>query len=322
MRPRLGAATRRQTLGALAGLAVGAAAPLQGETFAGRYALRPQAVAPGLWLVRGAAAPMAFANGGAIANCAILATMAGPVLFDCGPSRGYGAALRALARRLTGRDPALVLVSHLHPDHALGAAAFDPALVAALPETIAQLERDGPAMTDAMFRLLADWMRGTELAIPLRRLTPGLLELGGRRLHLVALAGHSGGDLAVLDEASGTLLAGDLVFHDRAPATPHADLARWRAALDTLAALPHRLLLPGHGPADPAGRAIAQTRDWLDWLSEALAGAAAQGLDMVEAGAQPIPARFAGLAAARYELQRSVAHFYAAIEAARLPRID
>jgi len=42
----------------------------------------------------------------------------------------------------------------------------------------------------------------------------------------------------------------------------------------------------------------------------------------VEIGNLPIPARFAGIAAARYELQRSVSHFYAAAEARLLPRID
>jgi hypothetical protein len=43
---------------------------------------------------------------------------------------------------------------------------------------------------------------------------------------------------------------------------------------------------------------------------------------MTEAGDLPIPPRFAGMAAARYELQRSVSHFYPTIEAALLPRID
>jgi len=279
-------------------------------------------VADGVWLVRGKDEAIAFDNGGAIANCAILATDAGAVLFDCGPSLAYGRALGMLAAQLVGKPVALVLISHLHPDHCLGAAAFDPAIVAALPGTIADIARDGPGMTDAMFRILADWMRGTALVLPQRRLTAGLLEIGGRRLQLLALAGHSSSDLAVLDEASGTLIAGDLVFHNRAPATPHAKLASWRASLDTLAALPHRALIPGHGPLDRDRTALAQTRRWLSWLEAALGDAAAHGLDMTEAGNIPIPADFIALAEARYELQRSVAHFYPAIEAAQLPRID
>ena len=206
--------------------------------------------------------------------------------------------------------------------HALGAAAFDPAIVSALPGTITEITRDGPGMTDAMFRILADWMRGTELVTPTRQLSQGPLVIGGRHLRLMALSGHSASDLAVLDEATGTLLAGDLVFHNRAPATPDADLAKWHAALATLEATEHKLLLPGHGPADTTGAAIAQTRDWLTWMHAALSDAAAHGLDMAEAGEVAIPSRFADVAAARYELQRSVSHFYPAIEAAQLPRID
>jgi hypothetical protein len=54
----------------------------------------------------------------------------------------------------------------------------------------------------------------------------------------------------------------------------------------------------------------------------ALARAVADGLDPVEAGNLAIPGRFASIEAARYELQRSVAHFYAGLEEQELPRID
>ena len=166
-------------------------------------------------------------------------------------------------------------------------------------------------------------MRGTEVPEPLLPASDGVVEIGGRRLRLLALAGHSASDLVVLDETSGTLFSGDLVFHNRAPATPHADLARWRQSLTTLAGLGHQRLVPGHGPLDATpGTAIAQTRDWLDWLEQALADAMEQGLTMVEAGAMPIPPRFDGLAVARLELQRSVSHFWPALEAARLPRLS
>ena len=103
-----------------------------------------------------------------------------------------------------------------------------------------------------------------------------------------------------LAQPTGTLIAGDLLFLDRAPSTPTANLARWRESLDALAKLPHKAAIPGHGPFDPGGtRAIAQTRDWLDWLDATLRTAVQSGLDMVEAGALPIPDRFATMAAAR-----------------------
>ncbi|MCJ2182653.1 quinoprotein relay system zinc metallohydrolase 1 [Novosphingobium sp. 1949] len=304
-------------------LALPALGPLaaRGETFAGTYQPKAQAIAPGVWMVRGVDAPIAFANGGAIANRAIIATDAGPVLFDPGVSLADGEAMAALALRLTGKPVARVYVSHLHPDHALGAVAFAPQIVHALPGTREDLLRDVEGFSDAMYRILADWMKGTQIAIPQGDVRAGEVTFGGRALRLLALCGHSHADLALLDTSTATLLAGDLVFHDRAPSTPHANLAAWPRALDTLAATPHRVLLPGHGPLDDKGRAIAQTRDWLRWLESALNQAADSGLTMSEAGMIAIPERFASLACARYELQRSVSHFYPALEMNVLPAL-
>lgn len=305
----------RRTL--LAGLlaAPTAAAPLA-------YRLAAEPVADGVWVVRGADAPMRADNGGAIANIGVVATPAGAVLIDVGTSRREGEALRTLARQVTGQDVTRAYVTHIHPDHSYGAAGFAAGVVATSAAGLADARAGQTGYSDGLYRLLGDWMRGTDIALP--SVTVGASEtIGGRRFRLLALSGHSAADLAVLDEATGTLFAGDLVFHNRAPATPNADLPAWRAALTTLAGLGARIVVPGHGPVDPTGTAaIAQTRDWLDWLEATLTRAVSSGLDMVEAGALPIPDRFAGLAAARYELQRSVSHFYPALEGRLLPQLS
>ena len=308
--------SRRSLLGGVAALA---SAPAR----AADYAITPEAIGQGVWLVRGADEPIEAGNGGAIANIAIIATPAGTVLWDCGPSVRYARALRQAAEQLTGKPVVRVYVSHLHPDHGLGLAAFDPAIVAALPGTIDALRAQGQGYADGMYRLLGDWMRGTDLLLPGKAITASEEDFGGRTLRLLALSGHSAADLALLDPQTGMLLGGDLVFHDRAPSTPTADLATWRASLDQLTALPHQGVLPGHGPFDLGGKAaIDQTRDWIDWLEAMLTQAVRDGLDMVEAGEIVIPARFTTMAAARYELQRSVSHLYPGLEAKLLPRVD
>ncbi|MCP1469729.1 quinoprotein relay system zinc metallohydrolase 1 [Sphingobium sp. OAS761] len=308
--------SRRTLIAGVAALPVAALA-------APDYAILPVPLADGVWMIRGADGPIEPANGGAIANIAIIATPAGTVLIDCGPSVRYARALKAVAEKLTGMPVIRVYLTHLHPDHGLGAAAFDPAIVSALPGTIDALRAAGQGYADAMYRILNDWMRGTDVVLPGKPITTDAELFGGRSLKLLALSGHSGADLAILDERSGLLIGGDLVFHDPAPSTPTADLPRWRASLDRLRTLPHGGLVPGHGPFDAGGTAsIAQTRDWLNWLDGALTQAVAEGLDMVEAGELPIPDHFATMTAARYELQRSVSHLYPVIEARLLPRID
>jgi len=308
----------RRTL--VAGIVLAAASP---ALAASEYVITPTAVADGIWMVHGADAPIAADNGGAIANIAIIDTPAGTVLCDCGPSVRYARALKAVAEKLTGKPVVRVYVTHLHPDHGLGLAAFDPAIVAALPGTIDALREQGRGFSDAMYRILNDWMRGTELALPGRQIAADREDFGGRGLRLLALSGHSNADLALIDERTGLLIGGDLIFHDRAPSTPTADLAAWRVSLNRLKAEKHGGVIPGHGPFDPGGSAaIAQTRDWIDWLETALTNAVQSGLDMVEAGEIPIPDRFGTMAAARYELQRSVSHLYPALETRLLPRID
>jgi len=54
------------------------------------------------------------------------------------------------------------------------------------------------------------------------------------------------GDIWLFDSASGMLASGDLVTHP-APFLDTACQQGWRKALDTLRAIPFKLLVPGHG---------------------------------------------------------------------------
>ncbi|HEX6736051.1 MAG TPA: MBL fold metallo-hydrolase, partial [Azonexus sp.] len=184
--------------------------------------------------------------------------------------------------------------------------------------TIEGIAGEGNAFAENLFRLTGDWMQGTEVRVPERRLATGTTEIAGRRLRLLALDGHTGADLAIYDETSGVLFAGDLAFLDRAPTTPHADIGRWLAALDRLEAITREPgftgLLPGHGPLARDAAPLRQTRAWLAWLQGALRRAADDGLDMNEVLARPLPAEFAALPVAAGEYRRSVSHLFPAIE--------
>jgi glyoxylase-like metal-dependent hydrolase (beta-lactamase superfamily II) len=81
-----------------------------------------------------------------------------------------------------------------------------------------------------------------------------LLTLAGRPVRVLYLGHSSGpGDIAVLDESTGVLFAGGLADHLHIPDIQDAVLPAWREALSTLAQLPLRVVVPGHGPvATPA----------------------------------------------------------------------
>ncbi|MEK1943448.1 MAG: quinoprotein relay system zinc metallohydrolase 1 [Pseudomonas sp.] len=286
------------------------------------YHLQPRQIAADTWLLEGSRDNFDKTNGGNIVNTGFIVTTAGVVVIDTGPSKHYGEAMRQAITSVTQQPVVLVLLTHHHPDHVLGNQAFTDVPIAALDGTKKLLAEQGNAMAENMYRLVGDWMRGTEVVLPTQTVTEGARQIGNHRLRLLALSGHTGADLAVLDENSGVLFAGDLVFYQRALTTPNSPgLDVWLKDLDTLQALPWKQIVPGHGPVASDAQPFAQMRDYLGWLDGLLRDSAARGDDMNEVIRAPIPARFDGVNLSRYELVRSVSHLYPRYEQKILPQL-
>ncbi len=271
-------------------------------------------VATGTWALIGRTEDLSPQNGGNIANAGFIATPEGVVVIDTSASRALGEAWRAAIQARAQAPIVRVFNTHLHPDHILGNQAFPADTLATLPATRQSMHDVGEAFNDNLYRMVGEAMKGTNVVVPLAMAQPGLLEIGGHRIRIIAMQGHSAADLVVFDETTGVLFTGDLVFFDRAPTTPHADLARWRDSLEALAALPFKRMVPGHGPVLTDRRGIDMTRRWIDWIEQTFIEAAQAGLDMNELLAAPLPAEWASLPLAASEYRRSVAHLYPGIE--------
>lgn len=305
----------RRLLAAIA--AAVAAASAQAAT---DYGLKPLAVADGVYVFSGRTEDFSRDNGGNIVNTGFIIGRDGVIVIDTGPSRLYGEQQRAAIARITPLPVTQVYITHAHPDHFLGDQAYAPEGLAALPATVAAIRRNGEALSDNMYRLVGGWMLGTQVQAPTQEVAAGTVTVAGRRLRLIAAAGHTDGDLMILDEASKTLFSGDLVFYQRTPTTPNADIPRWLDTLDEIDRLDFRTLVPGHGPVMRDHAGVAQTRDYLQWLSGALRNAANRGLAMPEVMALPLPPRFRKLAVAEDEYTRSISHLYPKLELESLPR--
>lgn len=290
------------------------------------YGLVARPVARDVHVFLGRNEDFSTANGGNIVNTGFIVGRDGVIVIDTGPSLRYGRQLRRAIAAATPRPVVLAINTHHHPDHFLGNQAFDQASLGALAATRQGIAAEGNTFAANLFRLVGDWMKDTEVVAPVRDLVPGRLEVAGRRLRLIALDGHTAADLAVYDEASGVLFAGDLVFNGRAPTTPHARIDRWLAALDRMEAITRepgfRALVPGHGAVAKDAAPIRQTRAWLTWLDESVREAAKDGLDINEALARPLPQQFAGVAVAATEYRRSVERLFPAAEQAVLKNVD
>ncbi|MDJ0820281.1 MAG: quinoprotein relay system zinc metallohydrolase 1 [Paracoccaceae bacterium] len=311
--------TRRYALGLLG---AGALAPRAFAQARHVYDLTPVQIADGMWMIEGSTDYFSMQNGGAIVNIVLMKGDSGLILLDSGPSLRYGEALTTVARQLDLRGVTSVVNTHHHPDHFFGNQAFADRPIYALGETLAAAKAEGESFADAMYRLLGDWMRGTEVVPPTQVIDGGNVMIDGRAFHALPLGGHTAGDLALVDQKTGTLLTGDLVFYDRAPATPSADLTRWQQSLNELEKVEAAQLVPGHGPVDKTRAAIPQTRGYLTWLEDTLRTAARNGLDMVEIMETPLPAEYAAMGAEPGEFHRSVAHLFPGIELQELPRAN
>ncbi|WP_448204114.1 quinoprotein relay system zinc metallohydrolase 1 [Azospirillum sp. sgz302134] len=286
------------------------------------YNLKPVQIARDTYVFEGTREHFTRANGGNILNPGFIVTDDGVIVIQSGPSRRFGEEMRAAIRSVTDKPLAKVFIGNLHPDYWLGNQAFADVPIATLPGTIEGIKAEGKGMTENMYRLVGDWMRGTEPVVPTEPVYGSTVVYGSHRLRLIPLEGHTAADLAIYDETTGVLFAGGVVFSDRVPTTPHADLVKWLKELDELDALEVTVLVPNHGRIRTDKGAIAQTRDWLSWLDRTLRDKVESGADMAEALDLPIPERFSGLSVLREEYQRSVSHLWPKIEQAALPRVN
>ena len=282
------------------------------------YDLKPRQIAPDTWVIEGEVADFSRANGCNIINTAFIATDAGVLVVNTGPSRLYGEQQRRAIERVTRAPVQRVLQLNLHPDYFFGNQAWADTPTEALAGSVAGMKAEGGAYADNLYRLCGDWMKGTE-STPSRqaidpKALPATVTLGQHRLERMRLHGHTADDLVLLDHTTGVLFAGGLVFTERVPTTPHADFAAWLASLDTLERLiaqgTVKTVVPSHGPVHTGAAGVRQTRDWLQWLTTLMQSSAERGLDLGEVLRTPVPERFAKWAAQPAELHRSLTQWY------------
>ena len=306
---------RRQFLSWSAAGCAFAAAPSLSYANKLLYPLTASKITDDTWAVYGLPEYFSLENGGNIVNVAFIDAGDGVVVVDTGTSKRYGESLLELIEAtLPGKPIIRVYNTHHHPDHVFGNQVFDANVIAATPQIITALARDEVAFSDNLYRLLGDWMRGTETVLPTVSLEADSETIGNRTFSFTPLSGHTEADLIIRDDKSGVVFGGDLAFLSRAPTTPSANLPNWHAALSQLESIDKSMILPGHGPVDPKGESITETRDYLTWLEASLRESVGEGLTMNEAMAVDIPEEFNNLYVVRTEFERSVVHLYRQFE--------
>jgi quinoprotein relay system zinc metallohydrolase 2 len=192
-------------------------------------------------------------NAGDIANLGVIIGQNAAAVVDTGGSIRVGQQLLRAIRSITDAPIRYVINTHEHPDHVFGNAAMPSDVTFVGHRNLpAALAKRGPYYLRS-YR----WQLGEAEIEEVRIISPSLLvdhetslDLGGRTLRLMAWspAAHSDCDLTVLDEKTGVLFGGDLVFIRHVPVIDGSTKG-WLSVLDRLEQVPAKLVVPGHGPA-------------------------------------------------------------------------
>ncbi len=208
-------------------------------------------VAPGVFVHMGAIAEPDPGNGGDVSNLGFVVGEQSVAIIDSGSARWMGEAAWRAIRTRTDLPVSHAIITHMHPDHALGASVFAQAGAeitghAGLDRALADRRENYLESLSALIgteRFIGTETVATDLAVT----DEATIDLGGRVLFLRAWPrSHTGTDLTVFDPASGTLFAGDLVFHRHTPALD-GSVRGWQDVLSEMKRLPVERVIPGHG---------------------------------------------------------------------------
>lgn len=253
------------------------------------FLIRP--VADGDYAHFGQIALTSPANAGDIANIGVIVGRDAVAVVDTGGSVQVGQALLAAIHEITSKPIRYLINTHEHPDHIFGNAAFEDSVTFVGHHNLpAEMQKRG----DFYLRSFRGAL-GPEAIAKVRIISPTLLvtdemtlDLGDRRLRLTAWrpAAHSDCDLTVLDETTGVLFSGDLVFLQHVPVLD-GSLLGWLSVLPRLEELPARIVVPGHGQtAAPWPQALDDERRYLTVLADDTRHLIALGVPMAQAVSQ------------------------------------
>lgn len=207
-------------------------------------------VAPGNYVHYGSVEERSPQNLGDNANIGFVVGERCVLVVDAGGSLAVGLALKKAIRGVTQVPICHVVLTHVHPDHFFGAAAFlddEPAFIA---------HRNYPRQLAARARPYLNYLRrdlgafadGSEIVQP-AVLVDGRLELdlGGRTVVVQAWPpAHTDDDLTVFDRSTRTFWLSDLLFVEHTPVID-ATITGFLAVMEELRKIGAAHYVAGHG---------------------------------------------------------------------------
>ena len=207
-------------------------------------------IAPGIYLHKGVHVTFEHEQQDDIANIGFIIGDKCIAVIDTGGSVSIGNSLLKAASEVSDKTVCYVINTHVHFDHVLGNFSFvksQPKFVG--NETLkSAIKRNRPFFLKEFPENLGPNPSIVSIIGPdIGVVKTKELDLGGRKLLLTAYpTAHSHSDLTVLDQKTGTLWTGDLLFRERIPSLT-GSLKGWLTAMESLKDQSVTLVIPGHG---------------------------------------------------------------------------
>jgi quinoprotein relay system zinc metallohydrolase 2 len=210
-------------------------------------------IAPGNYVHYGSFDERSPANLGDNANIGFIVGEKCVLAVDTGGSLPVGRALRLAIRTITPLPVCYVVLTHVHPDHFFGAAAFldDHPQFVAHENYPAQLAARARSYANSLQRDLGTAATGSEIVRPTLLVNGRLeLDLGGRLVTVQAWPpAHTDDDLTVFDARTRTLWLSDLLFVGHTPVID-GTITGFLAVMNDLRRIEADHCVPGHGRSD------------------------------------------------------------------------
>lgn len=195
-----------------------------------------------------------------LCNGGIIAGEHGTLLVESFASPAGATWMGEQARKLTGRWPTHVVLTHFHGDHTNGIEGYEASRMPAIMAT--EVTRDLVRRADSDRELAPDSPRPRLLSdvVILDPSQETVVDLGGRSVQVVPREGHTPSDVTVELDDPGVVWCGDLVWNHMFPNYRDAIPSRLSRYVRALVRSRETVYVPGHG-------ALADARDLDNYIA-------------------------------------------------------
>lgn len=251
--------------------------------FASPYNLTPKQVNGDVYCFFGKPEIMNQQNNGDIVNSCYILGSDGYIVIDTGPSYRYSESAFNEMQKISKKDVALVINTHIHDDHWLGNNFFSGVEIVGSDDFLINASVSEPTRMGSFISKEA--YEKTIPTLPNKIISSDTHVISSnKKLQLIMAKkkAHTAKDMIVYLPDDGVLFAGDLVFNTRIPTLGNGDINGWIEALEFIKTFNVKYIIGGHGDRVDS-KSYEMTLEYFTELRDEVVKAIDDGLDISEA---------------------------------------